>query len=66
MPKNSDGRSGRKWEKRKTVERWTDQIKEGLKKVGIRSWNGVTRDRKERRMIVLEGKVITFCSAREE
>jgi hypothetical protein len=55
-----NGKRGRPW------KRWTDQIKEGLKKVGIRSWNGVTRDRKERRMIVLEGKVITDCSAREE
>jgi hypothetical protein len=35
-------------------KRWTDEVKEGLKKMGIKSWNAVTRDRKERRIIVVE------------
>ena len=42
---------------------WTNEVKDDLKAVGIRSWRAVARDRRERRMIVLEAKVLTDCSA---
>lgn len=67
MPKNivtavveGNGKRGR------PRKRWTDEVKEGLKKVGIRRWHAVTRDRKERRINVLEAKVISDCSAEKK
>jgi len=51
------GKSGR------PRKRWTDEVKDDLKTVGVRSWRAVAGDRKERRVIVLEAKVLTDCSA---
>jgi hypothetical protein len=43
--------------KGRTRGRWTDEVKKVLKKIGIRNWHTVARDRKEWWRIVLEAKV---------
>jgi hypothetical protein len=53
----------RKGKRARPRNRWTDEVKEDLKKVGLRIWFAVARDLKKRRMIVLEAKVLTECSA---
>jgi hypothetical protein len=47
-------------------KRWTDEVEEDFKIMGIRNWHAVAKDRQEWRKIVLKPKCTTDCSAREE
>jgi hypothetical protein len=38
-------------------KRWTDEVEDDLKIMGIRNWHAVAKDRQEWRNIVLEAKV---------
>jgi hypothetical protein len=45
--------------KRRPRKRWTGEVEEDLKIIGIRNWHAVAKDRQEWRKIVLEAKVHT-------
>jgi hypothetical protein len=47
-------------------KRWTDEVEEDSRIMGIINWHAVAKDLHEWRKIVLKPKSTTDCSAREE
>ena len=52
--------------RRRSRKRWTDELEEDLKIMGVRNWHTATGDWKECRWILLEAKVHreTWCLRR--
>jgi hypothetical protein len=59
LPKNSDCQDGRNKESERQRNRWTDEVYDDLRRVGIRNSHSAARNLKEWKRIVLETKILS-------